>query len=139
MLREIWLNLPVKDVMRSKEFYTQVGFNFNPKFNNGPDNACMICGDRNFIVMLFPEATFKNFTKAEIADSKTGSQMLISIDALSREEVDNYAAKAEAAGGTVFGKPGESQGWLYGCGFTDLDGHRWNVLYRDLEKMPGKK
>ncbi|HXB38937.1 MAG TPA: VOC family protein [Bacteroidia bacterium] len=136
MVKQIWLNLPVKDVAKSKEFFTKLGFSFNTKFGDGPDSACLLVGSTNFVVMLFSEAMFKKFTQHEITDTKQSNEMLISIDAESREEVDELAKKAESAGGIVFGKPGESQGWLYGCGFTDLDGHRWNVLYMDYSKLP---
>ena len=61
---------------------------------------------------------------------------MISIDAQSRLEVDETALKVIEAGGTIFAKPAENQGWMYGCGFQDLDGHRWNVLYMDLNKLP---
>jgi predicted lactoylglutathione lyase len=60
----------------------------------------------------------------------------MSIDAESREEVDCLATTIKNAGGTIFAEPGENQGWMYGCGFCDLDGHRWNILYMDFEKMP---
>ncbi len=88
--------------------------------------------------MLFEESMFKGFIRHEISDPVKGSEILISIDAANREEVDDLAKKAAVAGGEVFGKPSEIQGWMYGCGFTDLDGHRWNVLYMDPSKMPGK-
>ncbi|HEY0029285.1 MAG TPA: VOC family protein, partial [Bacteroidia bacterium] len=86
--------------------------------------------------MLFAEAIFKGFTRAGIADTKQGSEVLFSFDAESREEVDEMAKRVEAAGGTIFGKPSDVQGWMYGCGFTDPDGHRWNVLHMDMSKMP---
>ena len=86
--------------------------------------------------MLFNQDQFTSFTRATIADTGAGTEVLFSIDAESRGEVDELAEKAEAAGGTIFGKPSEIQGWMYGCGFTDLDGHRWNVLHMDMSKMP---
>jgi hypothetical protein len=63
------------------------------------------------------------------------TKVLLSIDAESKAEVDELTKKATKAGGTVFGEPAEHQGWRYGCGFTDLDGHRWNVLYMGMSKM----
>jgi predicted lactoylglutathione lyase len=86
--------------------------------------------------MLFPEATFESFIQHTITDTTQNSEILISIDAESIEEVDELAQKAVAAGGILFGKPSLVQGWMYGCGFTDLDGHRWNVLYMDTNKIP---
>lgn len=87
------------------------------------------------VVMLFNESVFKGFTRNEITDSKQATEVLLSIDAESKKEVSEMAKKAAEAGGTVFSEP-EDQGWMYGCGFADLDGHRWNVLYMDMEKMP---
>ncbi|HWY38853.1 MAG TPA: VOC family protein [Bacteroidia bacterium] len=136
MTKELWLNLPVKDVNTSKEFFTKMGFTFNTKYGNGPDSACLLVGTKNTVVMLFAEHVFKTFIGHEITDTKKSIELLISIDAESREEVDEMAKKAKAAGGTVFSEPRESQGWMYGCGFADPDGHRWNVLYMDMSKLP---
>jgi predicted lactoylglutathione lyase len=138
MIKQIWINLPVKDVAKSKEFFSKLGFSFNPNFGNGPDSASLVIGDKGVIVMLFTEQMFKSFTKTELVDTGRGSEVLLSIDAESKKEVDEMARKAEAAGGIVFAKPSEVQGWMYGCGFTDLDGHRWNVLYMDMTKIPKK-
>ncbi len=134
MTKEIWINLPVKDVNKSKEFFIKLGFTFNTKYGNTDTNAALQVG-RN-IVMLFAEPMFKGFVQHEIADAKLGSEVLISFDAETREEVDSIAKNAADAGGNVFGKPGEKEGWMYGCAFADLDGHRWNALYMDMSKMP---
>lgn len=136
MIKDIWINLPVKNVEKSVAFFKQLDFKFNTQYGSSPQSASLLMGDKNVVVMLFEETLFKNFTNHVITDTKQSTEVLLSISAESREEVDTLAKKAEAAGGLVFGKPGESQGWLYGCGFTDLDGHRWNVLFMDFEKMP---
>jgi predicted lactoylglutathione lyase len=138
MTKELWINLPVKDLAKSKEFFTKMGFKFNPRDENNQEMAGMSIGEKNIMVMLFPEATLKSFIQTELTDTTKSNEVIFSIDAESREEVDEMARKAEAAGGTVFGKPAEIQGWMYGCGFADLDGHRWNVLYMDMSKMPQK-
>ena len=96
----------------------------------------MIIGEKKMRVMLFNEANFRQFTGHEVSDTTKGSEVLISFDAESREDVDELARKAEQAGGYLYGKPSESQGWMYGCGFADPDGHRWNVLYMDMSKLP---
>ena len=136
MIKEIWLNLPVKDINRSKAFFTQIGFTFDARHGNSTEAAGMIVGEKKMMVMLFNEANFKNFVAHEIADTTKGSEVLISFDAESREEVDEIARKVEQAGGLLFGKPAEHQGWMYGCGFADPDGHRWNVLFMDMSKLP---
>jgi len=135
MTKELWINLPVKDVKRSKEFFAHLGFSFNAHFADSEDAASMIVGTKNIVVMLFRESTFKGFTMHEIPDTQQTTQVLFSFDAESREEVDAMARKAEEAGGSVFAQPG-GHDWMYGCGFADLDGHRWNVLYMDMAKMP---
>ena len=136
MTKELWINLPVKDVNRSREFFTKIGFTLNPHYGNNEQSASFFVGSKNFVVMLFTEPAFKIFTGQPLADTTQGTEVLFSIDAESREEVDELAKKAADAGGTIFGKPGENQGWMYGCGFADPDGHRWNVLYMDMSKMP---
>lgn len=138
MTKKLWLNLPVKDLVKSREFFSKLGFSFDTEYGNSDDSACFVVGEDDFHVMLFPENTFKNFTKNELSDTKIGSEMLISIDAESRAEVDEMARKAFDAGGTVFSEPAEHQGWMYGCGIADLDGHRWNALYMDFSRMPGQ-
>jgi predicted lactoylglutathione lyase len=139
MTKEIWINLPVKNVKASKTFFTKLGFSFNPRFGDSDDNAALIVGEKNIVVMLFAEHIFKQVVQHEITDTTKNTEVLFSFDASSKEEVDEYAKKAGEAGGIVFSKPGEIQGWMYGCGFIDPDGHRWNVLYMDMSKMPGGK
>ena len=86
--------------------------------------------------MLCAESVFQGFTKNNIADTKNATEVLFSFDAESREEVDELEKKVKTAGGAVWAAPGENQGWMYGFGFSDLDGHRWNVLHMDMSKMP---
>lgn len=136
MTKELWINLPVKDVNKSKAFYEGIGFTLNEKYGNNDSSASFMVGTKNIILMLFAEPVFKSFIHHPISDPIQGSEVLFSIDAESREEIDGMAAKAEQFGGTVFGKPGENQGWMYGCGFCDPDGHRWNGLFMDFSKMP---
>lgn len=132
MTKELWINLPVKDLKKSKEFFSKIGFSFNEQRETDHMVAMMV-GEKKVPVMLFAESTFKNIIRHDVTDTEKSSEVLISFDAESRDEVDEIAQKADEAGGTVFGKPAEQQGWMYGCAFTDLDGHRWNVLYMDTE------
>lgn len=134
MTKQIWLNLPVKNVAKAKDFFWKIGFSFNEQHDT-PSSTCMVIGEGNFVVMLFEELLFKSFSQNELTDTQSGSEILISIDAESKEEVDALAEKVKEAGGTVFSPPAESQGWMYGFGFADLDGHRWNVLYMDFSKL----
>ncbi|MBO9586860.1 MAG: VOC family protein [Flavobacterium sp.] len=135
MTKQIWLNLPVKDVAKAKDFFWKIGFSFNEQHDT-PSSTCMVVGDGHFVIMLFEEMLFSSFSQNPLTDTKSSSEVLISIDAESREEVDELAEKVKEAGGTVFTPPAESQGWMYGFGFADLDGHRWNVLFMDFSKLP---
>lgn len=134
MTKQIWLNLPVKDIKRSKHFFSKLGFSFNEEHDT-EYSTCMLVGVNNFVIMLFEETMFEEFIKNKLRDTNQSSEMLISIDAESWEEVDIIAHRVEEAGGIVFSKPALSQGWMYGCGFIDLDGHRWGVLYMDFSKL----
>ncbi len=136
MTKDIWLNLPVKDVNKSKDFFTSIGFTLNPKFQHSDQATCLLIGEKNFVVMLFAEPLFKGFSGCEIADTTKFTEMLISIDAQSVDEVNELAHKVIKAGGKLYSEPKDTQGWMYGFGFVDLDGHRWNVLYMDMAKMP---
>ncbi|MCY7293050.1 MAG: SRPBCC domain-containing protein, partial [Ferruginibacter sp.] len=102
---------------------------------NTDDNACFMMGEKKIALMLFPEAVFTSFTQHAIADTNIGVEMFISIDAETRDEVDELAKNAVDAGADLFARPGEKDGWMYGCAFADLDGHRWNILYTDMSKM----
>ncbi|MBP1225556.1 VOC family protein [Flavobacterium sp. 1355] len=135
MTKQIWLNLPVKNVAKAKDFFWKIGFSFNQQHDT-PTSTCMLVGEGHFVVMLFEETLFESFSQNKITDTQSSSEILISIDAESREEVDELIEKVKAAGGNVFAPPAESQGWMYGAAFADLDGHRWNVLYMDLSKIP---
>lgn len=135
-MKTIWLNLPVKDIKKSKTFFKAIGFRENPMHENADHLASFYIGENDFVVMLFPEASFKSFSGNEIADTNKGTEVLINIDAQSKKEVDKMAETVRKAGGNIFAEPGASQGWMYAFGFEDLDGHRWSMLYMDRNKMP---
>lgn len=135
MARDLWLNLPVREPERAKEFYLQLGFRLNEQYFSQDGSCSFFVGDNQIVLMLFPEFTFYNFTENAIADSQVATEVLFSLGANSREEVDEIALKVEGIGGTVLSKPEERDGWMYGCLFADPDGHRWNVLYMDTSKM----
>ncbi|MDO6654779.1 VOC family protein [Anaerobacillus sp. 1_MG-2023] len=132
MATDLWMNLPVQNVEKSKAFFTKVGF---PAKTIG-DGVQVAIGAQGTKVMLFPSSKFETFTHHRVADSMKATEVLFSIGAKDREEVDEMIENVEKAGGEIYAKPGLTDGWLYGAGFIDLDGHRWNVLYMDVEKMP---
>ncbi len=138
MTKDVWINLPVKNVQQTKTFFSEIGFSFKSEFEKQNVSAAMLIGEKNTVIMFFEESVFKGFVQSETTDAKTGSEVLISFDAESEKEVDEMAEKVIKAGGTVFGSPSAINGWMYGMGFADPDGHRWNMLYLDFSKIPGK-
>ncbi len=133
MVKQIFVNLPVKDLKKSMEFFTKLGFTFNPQFTDDKA-ACLVIGE-NIYAMLLTEPFFKTFTKKEISDAKKTTEVLIAIDANSREEVDQMVKNAVEAGGSIYREP-QDHGWMYGHSFADLDDHQWEVLYMDTSKLP---
>ena len=128
MATKIFINLPVKDLNKSIGFFTKLGFTFNPQFTD--DQAtCMILGE-NIFAMLLIEERFKDFTQKPISNAQKNTEVLLALDAESREKVDEIIRNAVAAGGSIYSEP-QDQGWMYGHSFADLDGHQWEILYMD--------
>ncbi len=125
MKQELWLNLPVKDLQSTKTFFTELGFEVLP---DGPKEMVgfKIGG---VPVMMVTEAQFGKYALHTITDTEMSTEVLISVGAPDKKYVDDMALKVAAAGGKVFSPPTDIQGWMYGCAFADLDGHRWNLLY----------
>lgn len=128
MTKELWINLPVKDLKKSKQFFSDIGFTLHERHLDSEEMAGLVIGDHELMVMLFPVKTFEGYTKHEITDSDRSTEVLLSVSTHSRAEVDEMIEKVKNAGGAIFEAPGEQNG-LYGAGFCDLDGHRWNLLY----------
>jgi predicted lactoylglutathione lyase len=123
---QIFVNLPVKDLPRSIEFFTKLGYTFNPQFTN--ENAtCMILGEKLF-VMLLVEKFFSGFTSKSICDTTRATEVLNCVSCSSREQVDSLVAKARAAGGSV-PRPPQDHGFMYAHSYEDLDGHTWELVY----------
>ncbi|UNS97515.1 VOC family protein [Streptomyces tubbatahanensis] len=134
MSRKIFVNLPVKDLNRSVDFFTKCGFSFNPQFTD--ENAtCMVVSDDIF-VMLLVEPFFQSFSKREIPDPARTSEVLVCLSADTREEVDALVDSAVAAGGSAHGEP-QAEGPMYGRSFTDPDGHIWEVMWMDPAALEG--
>jgi predicted lactoylglutathione lyase len=128
MTTEIFVNLPVKDLNKSIEFFTQLGFKFNPQFTD-ETATCMIVADHVF-VMLLTHDKFKMFTPKEICDATKSTEVLVCLSCDSRAQVDEMVRKAVAAGGTTYDEP-QDHGFMYGHGFQDLDGHIWEIIYME--------
>lgn len=130
MARQIYVNLPVSDLDRSRQFFTALGFGFDPKFSN--ENAgCLRVGE-NIFVMLLVEHYFQTFINKRICDAHQSTEVLICLSCESREEVDDLVARAVAAGGKVPRDP-QDFGFMYGHAFEDLDGHIWELVYMEVE------
>ena len=125
-MRMIFVNLPVKDLNASKEFFGELGFEFNPDLTDD-DAACMVVDD-NIFVMLLVQERFKDFINGEVADATKATETITCLSADSREQVDETIAKAVAAGGKPW-KPTMDEGSMYGGSFQDLDGHVWELVH----------
>jgi predicted lactoylglutathione lyase len=122
------VNLPAKNLNKTIEFFTKLGFKFNPQFTD--ENAtCMIVGEDIF-VMLLVEKFFKTFTKKEICDTSKNTEVIVALSVEGREKVDQMINKAIEAGGTESREP-QDHGWMYGRSFEDINGHIWEIIYMD--------
>jgi len=133
MNKQIFVNLPVKDLPRSKDFFAALGYTFNPQFTND-QGACMVISE-NIYAMLLTEEFFKTFIDRPISSAHESAQVINCLSCESREEVDATVAKALAAGGTVPREP-QDMGFMYGHGFADLDGHLWELAFMDPAAIP---
>ena len=133
MTTQIFVNLPVRNLKKTREFFMKLGFTFNPKFSD-ENAACMIISDNAF-AMLLVEKFFKKFTKKPISDAKKSTEVMVALSLDSRGEVDEMMSKAIKAGGKEARDP-EDYGWMYGRAFEDLDGHIWEVGHMDESQMP---
>jgi predicted lactoylglutathione lyase len=131
-IKKVWANLSVKDVERTHEFYKALGFKSNGEFPNEYELASFLVGEHDFVVHFFSRDSvqFKASIGGEIADLSQGNEVMFTLSADSKKEVDQWAEKVKKIGGSIFSKPQEifQKGW-YGCGFADPDGHKWNVFY----------
>jgi uncharacterized protein len=133
MIRQIFVNLPVKDLPRSMAFFKALGLSFNARFTN-EQGACLEIAE-NIYAMLLVEPFFQGFTKLPVADARKSTEVLIALSCDSRAEVDALVAKAVAAGGTTPSSPVD-HGFMVQHGFADLDGHQWEVFWMDESAAP---
>ena len=133
----IFVNLPVKNLGRTKAFFEALGYSFNPQFTD-ENAACLVISD-NIYAMLLMEPFFGTFTQKQIVDAKANVETLIALSCDSREEVDELMAKAIAAGGKE-PRAAQDQGVMYSRAFDDLDGHTWELVWMDpsfVQSGPG--
>lgn len=128
MANQIFVNLPIKDLDKSKAFFEAIGYTINPQFTN--EQAASVVISDTIYAMLLTEPFYQTFTPKQIADARTTSEALLALGVESREAVDTLVDKALAAGAT---EPREAQdhGFMYSRAFDDLDGHGWEVVWMD--------
>lgn len=134
MSKHIFVTLPVRDVEKSRAFYTALGYGIDPKFS-GENGACIVIGE-NIFLMLSTRDFFKQLTDKTICDTSTHVQALFALSADSREQIDELLGKVLAAGGREAHDP-EEYGFMYQRAFYDLDGHGFAVNYFDEAGLPG--
>ena len=133
MPRQVFVNLAVSDLDRSRAFFGSLGFTFNPQFSN-EQAACMVLTGDSF-VMLLTKDFFKSFTDRAIADSTQSTEALICLSCTSRAEVQALVGKAVEAGGKAHRQP-QDHGFMYGHGFEDPDGHIWELAFMEPAAAP---
>jgi hypothetical protein len=126
--RKLFVNLAVRDLKKSMEFFSTLGFEFNPKFTD-EKAACLVLSEEAF-VMLLAEPFFKTFTRRELCDTSRQTEGLFALSCDSKAEVDELVNKAIAAGGK-HAVDKQDHGFMYGWSFYDLDGHHWEVMWMD--------
>ncbi len=135
MATQIYINLPVKNLEASKEFFKKLGLSFDAQFTDDTA-ACLVIGE-NIYAMLLTEAKFRTFTPNAICDTNRFTEVLVCISVERRELVDEMVKKAVAGGGMIFKAP-EDYGFMYGHGFQDLDGHIWEVIAFEKSASPAQ-
>lgn len=126
MATQIFLNLPVKDLLKTREFFAKLGYTFNEQFSN-ESGACMVISETIY-VMLLTEPFFKSFTSKQIADTSKTTEVMIALSAESKESVNDLVEKAFKAGATQHNEV-QDHGFMYSKSFQDLDGHIWEVFW----------
>lgn len=132
MTTQIFVNLPVKDLNETVDFFTKLGFAFNPQFTD--ENATCMIVNNDIFVMLLVEKFFKTFTKKELCDTTKDTEVIVALSTESREKVDQMINKVIEAGGKEHRKP-QDHGWMYGRSFEDINRHLWEVIYMDKNAL----
>ena len=133
MTKQIFINLPVRDLAKAKAFYAAIGAVNNPQFTD-ETAACMVWSDTIY-VMLLTHAKWKTFTDKPIAAASV-SEVSLALGVDSRDAVDTMLAAAGASGGKVDVNPPQDLPFMFSRAFEDLDGHVWEPLFFDMSKFP---
>ncbi|MEJ7694563.1 VOC family protein [Daejeonella sp.] len=126
MATNIFVNIPVKNLKKSMDFFAALGYQFNPNFTND-EGACMVVSDTIY-VMLLVERFFKTFTTKEICDASKNTESIICLSVEKKDQVEEMIDKAVAAGGSIYSEP-QDHGFMYQHAFQDLDNHLWEIVW----------
>lgn len=132
-MKQVFINLAVKDVEKSMDFYTRIGFSINPQFSDD-QTKCMVWSDTIFVMIMSPEK-FSSFTKKPLADTKNGIAALFALSAESVDKVNEIVENGLAAGGTE-PMPMMDYGFMQLRKIEDFDGHTWEIFFMDMTKIP---
>lgn len=133
-INQIFVNLPVKDIQKTKEFWTAIGFLVNEQISD-ERAVCIVLND-NISVMFLTEEFFQTFSERPVPKGDT-TQVLVAIGLDSREEVDQVVNTAVANGAYQHEEP-QDHGWMYQNSFWDINGHGWNVIFADPSQIPAE-
>ncbi|EJL75451.1 VOC family protein [Chryseobacterium populi] len=134
-INQIYVNLPIKDVQKTREFWTKLGFSINEQFSD-EKAICVVMKEDYIYAMFLNEEFFQTFTNRPVAKGDT-TQTLLAIGVNSREEVDNMVKTAIENGGSKYSEP-QDHGWMYQNAFSDLNGHQWEVMFADVSQFPAE-
>lgn len=127
--KKIWSNLGVSDLKRTTEFYNALGFKPNGKHSVTKELTSFLVGDDDFVIHFFLKDVLETNMKVKIADTKNAIEVMFTLSAETREQVDKWAKEVEKAGGKIISRPEEFGEGYYGFVFADPDGHTFNVFY----------
>ena len=134
-INQIYVNLPVKDVQKTREFWTKLGFSFNEQMSS-EKAVCVEMKKEQIYVMFLTEESFQTFSERPVPKGDT-TQVLVAISLDSREEVDQVVNTALENGATQHEEP-QDYGWMYHNSFWDINGHGWNVMFADASQIPAE-
>ena len=128
MSRTLFINLASTDLTAAGDFYSQLGFGFNPQFSSDT-TRCIVLADHVYL-MLLTTAKFSDFSPNPVINSQQQTEVLNCLSCESKAEVDLLVQKAVKAGGKTYNQP-QDHGFMYAHGFQDLDGHVWELVFMD--------
>ncbi|MGN7863428.1 VOC family protein [Chryseobacterium sp.] len=132
-VNQIYVNLPIKDVQKTRDFWTKLGFSINEQFSD-EKAICVVMKEDHIYTMFLKEEFFQTFTNRPFAKGDT-TQVLLAIGVDNREDVDWIVNTAIENGGSKYSEPMD-HGWMYQSAFADIDGHQWEVMHADMSKLP---